>query len=482
MRTSILIAILLFISLLIDFGSAQKITDGLSASNSSVGFLTMQVTSIPGTNHHEETDVYVTKSAIASGSLLKLKYDIETPPVNDFDFVLALDSSGSMATSEESDQSIAVAKAVPDFINETRDMYKNMKYINMSIISWNDKIDFAYSGPAQKDSQISGFDNKDPRKAYPVQVKDVPNDLASSHVFGLINNKQYKYYCNPSSHTNLSVAIKASMDILNNSNNSIDLYRRPVKFIILVTGESEYERCSDDLIRTARKLGYSIYTIEMKACEISDSGVMLQHLREITGDVNKKPGAPDKAVTCKAPNEFLPKALKMKLKEALTAAIAEPVATNVTISESFYDYIVPNEDASVEILKNPGSYTKITYKPKNDIVALNLPYDLPENNTTEVTLDCSLALRALPVSVGNNPIPEIFTSRGNTTSHIQYTWLKTHPIDKYLPEISMNIESAISKSTTTAERTATAKSAGSEFGLMTLLSFVVLLFISRLKR
>jgi hypothetical protein len=169
MKTSISIAILLSIFLLISIGSSQPM-------NSSIGSVTMQITGNPGTNHHKETDVDVTKSFIATDSELKFKYDIKTPPVNDFDFVLALDSSGSMVTSRDSEQSNAVAIAVPDFIEKSSIKYKNIKHINMSIISWNDKIDFAYSSP-------SGFDNKDPSKAYPVGIKDVQKDLTNRHIF-----------------------------------------------------------------------------------------------------------------------------------------------------------------------------------------------------------------------------------------------------------------------------------------------------------
>jgi hypothetical protein len=250
-----------------------------------------------------------------------------------------------------------------------------------------------------------------------------------------------------------------------------------VRFIILVTGESEYDRCSDDLIAIARELGYSIYAIEMQASDVEDPGVMLQHLRDITGDTNQKPGAPNKAITCQAPTEQLPEALSMKLQEALNAAITEPVATNVTIYESFYDYIVPSDEAYVEILQIPNSYTKINTKTSNNIVSINLPYDLPENNTTEVTLEYGLALKDLPVSVGNNPTSIMLASRGNTTSHMRYTWLKTHSIDKYLPEISINIESANPKGTTSA----TTKTTDSKFGIMTLLSFLVFVIFCRIK-
>jgi hypothetical protein len=265
------------------------------------------------------------------------------------------------------------------------------------------------------------------------------------------------------------------MDILNNSAKYDTIYRRPVKFIILVTGESEYIPCNPSLIAAAKRKGYSIYAIQMNpqpnSLETPDS--MLRHLINITRDVNKVILIPPVQVAI-TPNSDLPFQLENALSKALQLAITEPVATNVVIQDSFYNYIVPTDEASIEIMRLADSYKGFTGQHNNGTLTLPFPYDLPENNTTKVITYCNFVLRDLPISASNGSAPVVLASRGkDTASVIHYTWLKTLDMEKDLPAISMDLMSNVQLSVKGSPSTppaATTKSPGLLSGLLTIIS------------
>lgn len=430
----------------------------------SVGQIVLELNSTPETNHHPGTDVYVTKSMSTTGSGMVFEYDIKTPPVNNFDFVLALDSSGSVGESNYNNQLEAINKAVPGFVEKTMREYYNLKNFNLSIVSWNDKVDFAYTRSDLSPPEVSGFNNTDPSKAIPGPIDMVFNDMNKGNpvVFQWPKTDKGVFKSLPTAHTDLSVALKASMDILNNSARYDTIYKRPVKFIILVTGESEYSPCNSSLIEAARKKGYSIYTILMNPQPDSlwTQNTLFNHLTNITMDVNKV----IQVQSAISPTSDLPIQLENALSEALQLAITEPVATNVVIKDSFHDYIVPTDKASTRILKLIDSYEEFTCQNNNGTLVMPLPYGLPENNTTQVITYGNFALLDLPVSATNGSAPVVLSSMGgDATSAIRYTWLKTIEREADLPAIKMNLTSTAqlaAKGTSSTPSAEPAKSSG----------------------
>jgi len=117
----------------------QEINSDIESGSSSI---TLQLTATePEPSVDPKTDVNVTRTVIGDGNKLKFKYDVGVPSVDDFYFVLALDSSGSLGCAGDQDQAKAVITAVPQFINYTIDEYPN-KTFNMSIVGWDNNIDF----------------------------------------------------------------------------------------------------------------------------------------------------------------------------------------------------------------------------------------------------------------------------------------------------------------------------------------------------
>lgn len=431
-------------------------------ASDTTGYLTLQVTGEENRTTHNLTNFNVTKSVSAVGSKLRIRYDIGTPVVDDFYFVLALDSSGSMGYGGDSDQGNAVIYAVPRFIEDTIKNYPS-KNFSISIVSWDDDIDFA-SYP---------FNNKDPKKAKLISINNISNEIKTKSVFAQLVNGKY-YSCDETDHTNISKAIEASIDILDPENNPDNYYHRTSKFIILVTGASEYTACSESLIKKAEDEGYAIYVIGMGLDKNSN---MLNHLKALSG--NKK----NRFQELEAVGQFLKDDLLDALNEALRNAINEPVAENVTISESFYNYIYPSKNASVKIKGSPDSAYDIEVTRNNDsTIELKLNRGLFPNNITEVTFDADLVLGKLPISatVGSGPISYVPASN-NTRSYIKFIWLKKEPFDLDLPEINITVKSASDIRKTDVGKLSPKTQAGDAFGL-SILSIFGILFIILMKR
>jgi len=438
MSKKILVAVLIFIGLVLVHSALGQ--------NPSVGQLILDLDSTSKTNHHPGTDVYVTKSMSTTGAGMVFEYDIKTPPVNNFDFVLAIDSSGSIDESNSGEQLKAINIAVPEFINTTLKKYYNRKNFNLSIISWNDNVDFAYSRSDQGPVETRGFNHIDPSTALPGPIGMVKADMDKGNpvVFCWPKADNSIFKSLPTDHTNFSVALKASMDILNNSAKYDSRYKHPVKFMILVSGESEYMPCNPSLIAAAKEKGYSIYAILMnpQPNSLSTDGSMFNHLTDITTNVNKVIPTPS-VQSAVSPNIDLPVQLENALSQALQLAITEPVASGVVIVDPFYDYLVPTNRASIRIMKLDDSYREFNGQNNNGTLILRLPYDLPENNTTQVISYCNFVLRNLPTSASNGSAPILLSNSRNVSSAIRYTWLKTIDLDADLPAISMNLTSNV---------------------------------------
>lgn len=95
------------------------------------------------------TNVSVNKTIIGTSDKPRLVFEIITPEVDYFDFVLALDSSGSFGLGGNPDFGKAVAGAVLPFLEETKRKYPN-KTFRVSIVSWDDDIDFALGNLANR--------------------------------------------------------------------------------------------------------------------------------------------------------------------------------------------------------------------------------------------------------------------------------------------------------------------------------------------
>ncbi len=168
---------------------------------------------------------------------VQLIYNIVTPKIIHYDFILALDSSGSFG--EKSTQSKAVVRDIPRFLSKLPIYYPDA-YFNISVVSWDDNIDFAYD-------KRRGYVNINKKIPLPYELAPLENVTSNFAELGVLyKNKQTES-------TDYSVPIQASLDILNNPENAPTDPLHTKRFIVLVTGNGEYKPCSSDLINETRK-------------------------------------------------------------------------------------------------------------------------------------------------------------------------------------------------------------------------------------
>jgi hypothetical protein len=406
------------------------LSDGFNSKY--VGNLNIKVTSNDVNAENETTNITLIKSIEAIDSKLRFRYDIYTPPVDDFYFVLALDSSTSLKTYPIAEQANAIIDAVPKFIANTADTYKN-KNFSISVISWDNDTDFAYSS----------LSNKDPKNARLVPIQRAKEELKNG-VFKEIDNPNYRYRIQDGEGTNLSVALMGAIDIL--KNNPTVRYHRTSKFIILVAGEDgEFDKCNESLLLSeARREGISIYAIVMNP---SNNGKMLGHLAKLKGD---------KTQSCEGAPGELPDALRRQLENALAQAISEPAATNVTLVEPLYSYLKLGNEARIEA-KGKGSLNPYKVKSAigNSSIYFNITDGLFADNITTITFDAEIGF-GLPGSFNDN-----------SPSFLNYTWLKER--DGFSISIPRNDIGMVSDSSASPVSDVSIPTASGGFGIMTLI-------------
>ncbi len=388
--------IAIFISLIAYDNSLGQVYD-VGPTN---GYFTMEIVGNPGRANQTETNVTILKVIDPSNGRLQYRYDIITPPVDDFHFVLALDSSSSLKASYNSEQSNAIIKAVPNFIRDAANEHKD-KMFKISIVSWDDNIDFA----------SSPFGNNISDNAKLKKINNVSEDIETYNVFGEVNDSRY-YYCSfDEDGTNLSKPLEAAIRILDN--NPPIRYHRTSNFTIIVVGEGEYKKCMDTYINDAQEKGYAVYTILLGYSETSD---LLLHLQNITGNKSR-------VFTCIPSDKALEKELEIQLKKALEKALSEPAAEDVILYDRFNGFIPPGNKGSIEVIGYPQTHQEITLNIVNNSTSIRIPNGLWANNLTRVTLDASIDFKNMAVSANKNP----FSSLENNSimePNLSYLWLR----------------------------------------------------------
>lgn len=379
-------------------------------------------------------NVTINKSMIESGEKLKLNYEIRTPQVDNFDFVIAIDSSASLNYGEDPTMKNAIVKAVPEFVEKAINLFPD-SHINISILSWDDDVDFAYSP----------FNNKDPKRARLLPIHEVENDLRINPVFSSESNENILYKTQENERTNLSLAIEASNIILDN--NPSEKYYRTNKFIILIVGEGEYTECSEELIRETYEKGYSVYTIGLGVNKDSN---LFHQLGRISGNNYRR-------THFLIPNsQELEENLLSTLTDALISAVSEPVAEDVVITDLVDNYLIPERQASIAIIGLPESYTTANVTQRqydgSTMLSLELPYSLAPNTITEVTVYLYFSLSELQKLIINQPESKRMDqiSEKLPQPSITYTWFKSERFSTTLPRNQIDLDSISPSSKTKA--------------------------------
>jgi len=151
--------------------------------------------------------------------------------------------------------------------------------------------------------------------------------------------------------------------------------------------------------------------------------------------------------------EQLKRDLLEALKMALDNAVNEPAATNVTITESFYEYIHPNSGQIkiVEKIKNSSDiiYPRHQYfnlldeDNKTRRFSIQLLDGLLPNSETIITFNANLKLRKFPMFFSSESIKfydDMSKTKSKPDSHISYLWLKKLSTINTLPDTPVDID------------------------------------------
>lgn len=378
--------------------------------------INLHITSYDSKSENKATNVTVNKYAKAENGNFKFYYDITTPRVDDYLFILALDSSGSFAYNSADNpdrQAKAVIGAVPEFLKNTINNYKNRNF-KLSIISWDNDLDFAY--------KKGDFNNNDTSNIELVPIRDVVDDIAKLSPFVEPDKEGIPYRCEEKEFTDLSQPIKASLEILDSEINKPNDTHRVKPFIIIVTGQGEFARCEPIFIEYAK--GIPIYVVGM---EFRENTKMWNHL------VYDICGNPDNFFRTPSNSNSLRDDLLSALNSALGKAISDPVASNVSIVEPIDKCFAPDEKTVTAVIKtDPNKKIQVISKINQSSIEFQLPGGLYPENVTELAFDARFALD-FPVSDRDKFLP----------SRLSYTWFNNRNFNISIPKNVIRIDSQI---------------------------------------
>ena len=430
----VILGLMLFFVYSYGFGqesSELSQVDGSAVSN-------VKMSKNDGYIYNNITHVNTTKITDGKNGYPEFSYRIDVPPVDDFEFILALDSSGSFGDGGDISQANAVRDAVPEFLKDIPSSYKG-KNFKVILMSWDQDIDFLYPLKGSKNP----FYNADTNKVGLIDVANAVSDIDTFQAFSK-DSKQY-YYTKEEEISDINLPIKSSNEIFERI--KLNNYNRTSRFLILVTGKGEYWPCKLETINKSKDLNCSIYVIGM---DLLDSNLnMSNNLNQLTDYDSKK----FQRLPYAADYEQLRRDLLNALKMALDNAVNEPAATNVTIKESFYEYIHPNS-GQIKIIEKIKNSSEVFYPRhqyfdlmdsdnKTRRFTIQLLDGLLPNSETTITFNANLKLKKFPMFFSSESIKfynDIAKTESKPDSRISYLWLKKMNTINALPDTPVDID------------------------------------------
>jgi hypothetical protein len=381
-------------------------------------FLNMCVTlGVAGLSSDNDTGVKISNEIIQLGpKQAQMIYTIQTPKVIHYDFILALDSSGSFKIDKK--QYDAIIRDVPKFLEKIPGLYPDA-YFNMSIISWDDDIDFYYD----KDRKYVNINSNVPFEAKLTPVRNITDN---------INRFEDYYKSSQTEYTDFSVPIKASIDIFNAPENKPKDTYGTKRFILLVTGNGEFTPCNSDLIREANAKNYDIYIVSLG---VEPESELNEHLKEIVINASHSKlsvpgyGLIDRYLDAESPFQ---KDLNLSLEDALLThfkkIMSQSVANDVKISDRLYCYYEPDLTSLMVTRKGSsiGANNINSHKLEDETSEIEISVsELLPNSTTSVAFNIENTFdpMSLPITISENDGPMTVCSpikRPNPM--LSYTW------------------------------------------------------------
>jgi hypothetical protein len=370
----------------------------------------------------------------------RITLTIKAPSVRDIDanIAIALDSSGSLGLGGRSEYGNNIRKAVPSALRKINEIAPNSK---VSIISWDDNIDFA-GWP---------INNTNASNAALIPVSDAIEDIYEKEIFmskaenlswpldsiaELIwpYNEEY-YYCYETESTNLSLGLESARTVLNNTFNKGSAVK---KLIILITARSEFIPCNQSIINLARDENCNIYTIGIG---VADGSLLEKELEEkISNDPTKYHYSTGSSIF------YNRNVLNTVIENAIDQFYSENISNNIIVKETFYPYIRPRGDmVKATINDNPLKVNMVPIKVNSDNttsweISFDKNLNIKPDDVIKVTIDTALNI-SLPIDATRFRTSDVYSVDQKTQrSLVSYRWLGDNRIyEMPLQECSIDI-------------------------------------------
>lgn len=367
----------------------------------------------------------------------RIKIRIETPngPNVNNSLVLALDSSGSLDKGGSPSYGKNLREAIDPALKKIKTDLPNS---SISILSWDDGIDFAFfpighTDPKTAnleliDNAIEGIENNKVFVDYPISIGGYKLPIWQSY-------PPTYYQCTEYESTDFTTGLKGAMDVLNNSyknkkhENDTDL-----KSILFVAARSEFIPFSRDptLIKVAKNRNYHIYTLGIGVINKSIMEDELKYAAEQTeGRYHYSSGS----------GRWSQAAILDEINNIVEEIRDMTLISNIKLVDTVYPYleILPS---TIQISAIKGKMVtsvkanpRINYNKDNTTtVEIDINENLSRSTILEITMDTKLNL-SLPVDVAKEKRSICWDINQNTNhSTITYKWHTNQSYRMNLPE------------------------------------------------
>lgn len=304
---------------------------------------------------------------------------VKTPKLVYLNFVMAVDTSGSMGLGGDPDFGKTIKEAIPDALDEIGRKY-NDKIINVSFVCWDDKVEY--------------------------ESKNFQNIFSASNEFRNISLDYSEY-----KGTNFAEGVNASVTYLNtHKQNNIDKSR---KFIIFLTGRSEFKNYSIYSLNEAKNYSYQIYPIgfNVQTEPPSQMATSLQSMAIFTnGSPLYSPGT----------ESWTRDQIKDLIIQQINFAMNDIILRDLEVNDSLDYYINPIEGSlkvnidGVNVDENKAilyQYNEVNQDRTKNVI-IKLANGLKPDSTMEITYDLGI----------NFDVPFSQPNMNNSKSQVSFTW------------------------------------------------------------
>lgn len=399
----------------------------------------------------QNTNMTISKE-ITGGTLgPRITLDIKAPGVEAIrtNVVIAVDSSGSLGKGGRAEYGENIRKSIPVVL---KNIEQKMPLSNVSVISWDDNVDFAYSS----------LNNTKAADAKLVPISEARREISDNEVFiskSYFDRYPYPinrlaeffrslpddyYYCKETEITDLNVGLDSARIVLNRSTqNPLGGIR---KLIILVTARSEFIPCNESLIIAAKNDDCDIHTIGVG---VIDGSELHMELKRLAGDRAKPKGDEDKYHYSPGSVFYNNYVIASVIEKALKQFYTENISNNLIIEDTLYPYLqidnntlfqatlngnlLGKDQVSMVSQTNPDNTTTLK-------ILFNKSLNMKPNDDIKVIFDTYLNI-SMPIDATISKTSRVYSIDRNTPmSSISYRWLgNNHVYVMPLPECSLNI-------------------------------------------